>query len=101
MQRAAEEILAPLAPDTVRDAFEQAVATGQWLGELTQSTKDGKTLQIHCRATLVRDEQNQPERILVINTDITEKKQLEARFLRAQRLESLGTLASGIAHGPE
>jgi nitrogen-specific signal transduction histidine kinase/CheY-like chemotaxis protein len=30
--------------------------------------------------------------------DITEKKQLEAQFLRAQRLESLGTLASGIAH---
>jgi two-component system, cell cycle sensor histidine kinase and response regulator CckA len=31
-------------------------------------------------------------------TDLTEQKQLEAQFLRAQRLESLGTLASGIAH---
>jgi PAS domain S-box-containing protein len=31
-------------------------------------------------------------------TDITEKKQLEQQFLRAQRLESLGTLTSGIAH---
>jgi two-component system, cell cycle sensor histidine kinase and response regulator CckA len=31
-------------------------------------------------------------------TDITEKKRLEQQFLRAQRLESLGTLASGIAH---
>jgi two-component system, cell cycle sensor histidine kinase and response regulator CckA len=31
-------------------------------------------------------------------TDITEKKQMEAQFLRTQRLESLGTLASGIAH---
>jgi PAS domain S-box-containing protein len=30
--------------------------------------------------------------------DITEKKQLEAQFLRAQRLESIGTLSSGIAH---
>jgi two-component system, cell cycle sensor histidine kinase and response regulator CckA len=30
--------------------------------------------------------------------NITEKKSLEAQFLRAQRLESLGTLASGIAH---
>lgn len=35
---------------------------------------------------------------LVLVDDITEKKQLEAQFLRAQRLESLGTLASGIAH---
>jgi PAS domain S-box-containing protein len=98
LSRAAEETLAPLAPDTVRDALRQAAASGQWIGELTQSGRHGNTLQIHCRATLVRDDQNQPERILVINTDITEKKQLEARFLRAQRLESLGTLASGIAH---
>jgi len=30
--------------------------------------------------------------------DITERKQLEAQFLRAQRMESIGTLAGGIAH---
>jgi nitrogen-specific signal transduction histidine kinase/ActR/RegA family two-component response regulator len=47
---------------------------------------------------LVRDEQGQPRSIFSINTDITEKKQLEAQFLRAQRLESIGALASGIAH---
>ena len=34
----------------------------------------------------------------VIIRDITEKKHLEAQFLRAQRLESIGTLAGGIAH---
>jgi two-component system, cell cycle sensor histidine kinase and response regulator CckA len=39
-----------------------------------------------------------PSRTIGIHMDITEKKQLEAQFLRAQRLESLGTLASGIAH---
>jgi two-component system, cell cycle sensor histidine kinase and response regulator CckA len=39
-----------------------------------------------------------PARRIGIHMDITEKKQLEAQFLRAQRLESLGTLASGIAH---
>jgi signal transduction histidine kinase len=47
---------------------------------------------------LVCDDQGQPKSILTVNTDITEKKQLEAQFLRAQRMESLGTLASGIAH---
>lgn len=37
-------------------------------------------------------------RMLGVHIDITEKKQLESQFLRAQRLESIGTLASGIAH---
>lgn len=31
-------------------------------------------------------------------TDITERKKLEAQFLRAQRMESIGTLAGGVAH---
>lgn len=35
---------------------------------------------------------------LVIANDITERKQLERQFLRAQRMESVGTLAGGIAH---
>src|SRR5262249_24482280 len=30
--------------------------------------------------------------------DLSDKKKLEAQFLRAQRLESIGTLAGGIAH---
>jgi nitrogen-specific signal transduction histidine kinase/ActR/RegA family two-component response regulator len=36
--------------------------------------------------------------VLSVNTDITEQKSFETQFLRAQRLESLGTLAGGIAH---
>jgi hypothetical protein len=50
------------------------------------------------RWTLVRDELGAPQSILIINTDITEQKKIEAQFLRAQRLESIGTLASGVAH---
>jgi two-component system, cell cycle sensor histidine kinase and response regulator CckA len=38
------------------------------------------------------------ESVLTISRDLTEQRQLESQFLRAQRLESLGTLASGIAH---
>jgi two-component system, cell cycle sensor histidine kinase and response regulator CckA len=38
------------------------------------------------------------ESVLVMTRDTTEQKQLEAQLFRAQRMESLGTLASGIAH---
>ena len=69
-----------------------------WSGERRQITKGGGMLEVFSRLTLMRTEQGQPQSILVINTDITEKKQIEAQFLRAQRLESIGALASGIAH---
>ncbi len=36
--------------------------------------------------------------LIVMFTDLTERKQLEQQFLRAQRMESIGTLAGGIAH---
>jgi PAS domain S-box-containing protein len=71
---------------------------GNWYGELQQVTQDGKAIIVESRWTLVQNEQEQPTSILIVNTDITEKKQLEAQFLRAQRMESIGTLASGIAH---
>ena len=70
----------------------------QWQGELQQITKAGQEIVVLSRWTLVKDEEGNPQSFLVVNTDITEKKQLENQFLRAQRLESLGTLASGIAH---
>jgi PAS domain S-box-containing protein len=69
-----------------------------WQGELHKLTKTGKEVIVESRWTLVLDEAGNPRSILSVDTDITEKKQLEQQFLRAQRLESLGSLASGIAH---
>ncbi|MGG6270219.1 hybrid sensor histidine kinase/response regulator [Leptolyngbya sp. AN03gr2] len=57
----------------------------------------GSTHWIAVQSSLFFDS-DRPFRMLGIHMDITEKKQLEAQFLRAQRLESLGTLAGGIAH---
>ena len=65
---------------------------------LQQVTEQGNEIIVSSRRTLVRNEEDHPKLVLVVNTDITEKKQLEAQLLRAQRLEILGTLASGIAH---
>jgi PAS domain S-box-containing protein len=71
---------------------------GEWIGELPEFTKDGRTILVQSRVTLVRDERDHPKSLLIINTDITEKKNYEIQLLRAQRMESLGTLAGGIAH---
>lgn len=45
-----------------------------------------------------RDESGRIAGTIGISRDITEQKKLEAQFLRAQRMESIGTLAGGIAH---
>ncbi len=71
---------------------------GEWAGEFQQYTKDGRKIIVESRLALVRDEAGEPKSILIINADITEKKKLEQQFFRAQRMESLGTLAGGIAH---
>jgi hypothetical protein len=42
--------------------------------------------------------QNDESHLLLIFTDVSERKKLETQFLRAQRMESVGTLAGGIAH---
>jgi PAS domain S-box-containing protein len=100
----AEEARGRVARDLQSDpaAFDEAMRRvldhGDWVGELWQVGKAGRPLTVESRWTLVRDAAGQPSAVLVINTDITERRKLEQQFLRAQRLESIGTLAGGIAH---
>ncbi len=85
-------------PSEFDRAMSSLMDQGEWVGELTQVRKDGQPLTIEGRWTLVRNDVGEPVSILAINTDITDRKKLEAQFLRAQRMESIGTLAGGIAH---
>ncbi|KCZ72125.1 PAS domain S-box [Candidatus Methanoperedens nitroreducens] len=94
----ADELLYTEESPYLTEAKQEVIKEGEWAGELQQVTKDGREITVESRWTLVRDSEGNPKSILVINTDITEKKRLEVQFLRAQRMESIGTLAGGIAH---
>ena len=85
-------------PAPFLEAVAITVAKGEWAGELEQVTRDGTMIAIEGRWTLVRDDDGKPKSILSINTDITQRQQLEQQYLRAQRMECIGTLAGGIAH---
>ncbi|MEM7726439.1 MAG: response regulator [Cyanobacteria bacterium P01_A01_bin.45] len=81
-----------------QSALNILMKNGSWEGEIYQTTNFSKSIVVESRWTLVKEFDRSRDCILVVNTDITQKKQLESQFLRAQRLESIGTLASGIAH---
>jgi PAS domain S-box-containing protein len=94
----ADELLFRDDLSSMKKAIETLLRKGEWKGELGQATKAGRAVVVSGRWTLVLDSQGKPESILMLNTDLTEKKTFEARSLRTQRLESIGTLASGVAH---
>jgi two-component system, cell cycle sensor histidine kinase and response regulator CckA len=85
-------------PPLFSQAQKSVTENGKWAGELSYIKEDQKEIVIESSWTLVCDDNGKPKSILMVNTDITEKKQFQSQFLRAQRLESIGTLASGIAH---
>jgi PAS domain S-box-containing protein len=66
------------------------------LGTVSGLRRDGEEFPIE--ASISQIVAGEEKLFTVILRDITEKKKLEAQFLRAQRMESLGTLAGGIAH---
>lgn len=85
-------------PEAWAVARAASLAQGEWRGELQRRTKTGRPRVVESRWTLIRNEQGAPKSLLVIDTDVTEKRQLEAESLRLQRAEAVGALASGMAH---
>ncbi|MCM1981937.1 response regulator [Lyngbya confervoides] len=93
-----QEVWPPEMADRFATQNRAVLETGQLLQiEDTLPLPDG----IHSFITVkfpLSDATGTPYALCGISTDITEKKNLEAQFYQAQRLESLGILAGGIAH---
>ncbi|EEF57525.1 multi-sensor hybrid histidine kinase [Pedosphaera parvula Ellin514] len=98
LNRNVNELLSHDALATSSTASKTLLEKGEWQGELHQVTKKGRKITVESRWTLMRDQQGDPTSILIINTDVTGRKQFEAQLLRTQRMETIGALAGGIAH---
>lgn len=102
-----EELLGTVAfgqihPDDrgkVIEAAEQAKRSGQGKRvEYRMRHKDGSWVSLESTASVVRDRNGQVQKLVIVNRDITERKQLEQQLQVAQKVEAIGRLSGGIAH---
>jgi PAS domain S-box-containing protein len=84
----------------VVDSIKGAVASGTetWTSEYRFQCKDGGYSVVLDRGFIVRDASGIGVRMVGGMRDLTEQRKMENQFLRAQRMDSIGTLAGGIAH---
>ena len=93
------DLILPEDREMVRGTVQESIAENrpyQMMYRLRAA--DGHVRWVWEKGEAVRSAAGAVEALEGFITDITEKKELEEQFLRAQRLESIGTLASGIAH---
>lgn len=96
--KSAAEMLYKPGSGSREEVWKSVLEKGEWTGELAQVTKAGRQIIVSSHRTLLRDAAGNPNAVLNINTDVTEKKELESQVLRSQRMDSIGALAGGIAH---
>ncbi|MBF0531607.1 MAG: PAS domain S-box protein [Candidatus Omnitrophica bacterium] len=99
-------IVHPQDRESIQSALQQTIASGQsYAVEYRVVWPDQSVHYICARGQLVRDASGQPVKVKGVIWDVTERKQaeedkenLQQQFFQAQKMESIGTLASGVAH---
>jgi PAS domain S-box-containing protein len=86
------------APAFYRELWETVLAGRAWVGEMINRRKDGTLYDERQSITPILDGSGAITHFVAIKRDITERLQLESQFRQAQKMESVGQLASGIAH---
>jgi len=97
------QFLKILRSDKHSDSFYEKLSDNDKSGktsqvELTIKCKDGSFLDVHRSVSPVFNDQGEILFLVVSQEDLSEKKELQAQFQQAQKMNAIGTLVGGIAH---
>ncbi len=85
----------PMVEEAAREAREGGVGRSI---QYRMRHKDGNWRILDSGVSVVRGANGQVEKLLIVNRDITARKQLEDQFRQAQKMEAVGRLSGGVAH---
>ena len=85
-------------PGTIPGVFAALNDVGSWSDEVIMIAADGRELTASVRGTPVLDDDYTVAGMLFVIDDLSEQKRLEAQLLQARNMQSIGQLASGVAH---
>lgn len=86
---------APCSPCSIDLAMESPTRVSRSLQILN---RNGENRQIECTASVMCGSENKPDRILLLQRDVTLEKQFQAKYFLAERMATVGVLAEGVAH---
>ncbi len=81
-----------------RTMWETILAGRVWHGEIVNRRKDGRLYTEDMTITPLKDDRHVITHFIAVKQDITQRKLLEEQFQQAQKMESVGRLAGGVAH---
>lgn len=94
--RPIQELLQTVFPMPLGEIESILMERGDWQGELSHATADGRRIILDSRWSLERDEMGRPRAVLEINRDITERRHAEEAATRQLKLAE-GVFNSNIS----